>query len=68
MIIKKFYGVECFNCHSKIKVGTYHVIDSEDTIDARLPESPIRCDHCGEGSVYVQARLIHFLEPDDKGH
>jgi hypothetical protein len=65
-MITKCYGVECFNCHKKIVVATYPVANPEDVIDARLPESPIRCDQCGQGSTYVQARLIHFLAPDDK--
>ena len=65
-MVAKCYGVECFSCHEKIVVGTYSVTNPADVIDARLPESPIRCDRCGKGSVYVQARLIHFLAPDDK--
>ena len=67
-MIKKCYGVECYNCHEKIVVGTYHVAHPNGVIDARLPEGPIRCDQCGQGSVYVQALLIHFPPPDDKEH
>jgi hypothetical protein len=60
-MVVKHYGVECFNCHETIVVGSYTVTRPEDVIDARLPESPIRCARCDEGSIYVQARLIHFL-------
>jgi hypothetical protein len=62
----KCYGVECFNCHNNIVVGTYPVNDPEETIDVRLPVSPIRCDSCGKASVYFQTRLIHFLPPKEK--
>ena len=63
----KCYGVECFNCHNNIVVGTYPVNNPEEISDVRLPVSPIRCDSCGKASVYFQTRLIHFLPPNQKG-
>jgi hypothetical protein len=65
-MVTKCYGVQCFNCHENIVVGTYYIVNPDGVIDARLPESPIRCDHCGEGSIYLQACLIHFPAPNDK--
>ena len=62
----KCYGVECFNCHNNIVVGTYPVNNPKEIIDARLPVSPIRCASCGKASVYFQSRLIHFLPSNEK--
>jgi len=63
-MVKKCYGVECYNCHKKIVVAAYSVADPGDIVDARLPETPIRCKHCGQGSIYAQALLIHFFTPE----
>ena len=65
-VASKCYGVECFNCHNNIAVGTYLVNNPEDIIDVRLPVSPIQCHICGRSSVYFQTRLIHFLAPKEK--
>jgi ribosomal protein S27E len=58
----KCYGVECFNCGKKIVIGRYTVENPNDKVDFTMPKSPIRCTSCGEGSVYVQDRLVYFFE------
>ena len=60
MAITKCYGVECFSCQNMIELGKYTVENSDDIIYFRLPESPILCDTCGEGSIYSQDQLVHF--------
>ncbi|HMK21300.1 MAG TPA: hypothetical protein VK466_03150 [Terriglobales bacterium] len=58
----KAYGVKCFKCLNQIVVGTY---PADTVTDAELPRSPIRCDQCGQASVYTQDCLIHFPLQDE---
>jgi len=65
MPIMKFYGVTCDGCKKHICLGNYPAQTKDELVDARLPQDAIRCPYCDFRSVYVQARLEHWLEPCD---